>query len=164
MANCNTILSQILRFVSRHEFESLANRHHSGRAFHTATRWSQFATMVMVQLSGRISLRDIVENMSVQAHRPYHFGSAKLTRSDLARMNENKPIICMRHYLGNCYSSANTWHLAISSASRMSFTRWMPLRLICACLFFRGLTFDLQKGRSSCMLASITVAICLSLQ
>jgi hypothetical protein len=37
MAHCNTILSQILRFVPRHEFESLASRHHSGRAFRTAT-------------------------------------------------------------------------------------------------------------------------------
>jgi Transposase DDE domain/Domain of unknown function (DUF4372) len=91
MAHCNTILSQILRFVPRHEFESLANRHHSGRAFRTATRWSQFVTMAMAQLSGRISLRDIVGSVSAQAHRLYHLGSAKLTRSNLARMNENKP-------------------------------------------------------------------------
>ncbi|WP_292991826.1 DUF4372 domain-containing protein, partial [Nitrosomonas sp.] len=91
MAHCNTILSQILRFVPRHEFESLANRHHTGRAFRTATRWSQFVTMAMAQLSGRISLRDIVGNVSTQAHRLYHLGSAKLTRSNLARMNESKP-------------------------------------------------------------------------
>ena len=91
MAHCNTILSQILRFVPRHEFESLASRHHSGRAFRTATRWSQFVTMAMAQLSGRISLRDIVGSVSAQAHRLYHLGSAKLTRSNLARMNENKP-------------------------------------------------------------------------
>ncbi|HNP27227.1 MAG TPA: DUF4372 domain-containing protein, partial [Nitrosomonas sp.] len=82
----------ILRFVPRHEFESLANRHHTGRAFRTATRWSpQFVTMTMSQLSGRISLRDIVGNVSAQAHRLYHLGSAKLTRSNLARMNESKP-------------------------------------------------------------------------
>ncbi|MCB1976646.1 MAG: DUF4372 domain-containing protein [Nitrosomonas sp.] len=51
MAHCNTILSQILKFVSRHEFESLANHHHAGRSFRTATRWSQFVVMVMAQLS-----------------------------------------------------------------------------------------------------------------
>ncbi|MCB1976645.1 MAG: DUF4372 domain-containing protein, partial [Nitrosomonas sp.] len=39
----------------------------------------------------RISLRDIVGNVNAQAHRLYHLGSAKLTRSNLARMNENKP-------------------------------------------------------------------------
>ena len=91
MAHCNTILSQILKFVPRHEFESLANHHHSGRAFRTATRWSQFVIMAMAQLSGRISLRDIVGSVSTQAHRLYHLGSAKLTHSNLARMNENKP-------------------------------------------------------------------------
>ncbi len=91
MAHCNTIFSQILKFVPRHEFEALANRHHSGRAFRTASRWSQFVTMAMAQLSGRNSLRDIVNSVGTQAHRLYHLGSAKMTRSNLSRINENKP-------------------------------------------------------------------------
>ena len=41
MAHCNTILSQILKLVPRHEFETLAKQHHSGRAFRKASRWSQ---------------------------------------------------------------------------------------------------------------------------
>ena len=91
MAHCNTIFSQILKFVPRHEFEVLANCHHSGRAFRTASRWSQFVTMAMAQLSGRNSLRDIVDSLSAQAHRLYHLGSTKLTRANLSRINENKP-------------------------------------------------------------------------
>ena len=91
MAHNNTVFSQLLKLISRHEFETLAKQHHSGRAFRTATRWSQFVTMAMAQLSGRNSLRDIVENMSAQAHRLYHLGSTKLTRSNLSRINENKP-------------------------------------------------------------------------
>ena len=91
MTHCNTIFSQILKFVPRHEFEALANRHHSGRTFRTASRWSQFVTMAMAQLSGRNSLRDIVDSVSTQAHRLYHLGSAKMTRSNLSRINENKP-------------------------------------------------------------------------
>ena len=91
MTHCNTIFSQILKFVPRHEFEALANRHHSGRTFRTASRWSQFVTMAMAQLSGRNSLRDIVNSVSTQAHRLYHLGSAKMTRSNLSRINENKP-------------------------------------------------------------------------
>jgi len=47
--------------------------------------------MAMGQLSGRKSLRDIVENVSAQTHRLYHLGSAKLSRSNLSRINENKP-------------------------------------------------------------------------
>lgn len=91
MAHCNTILSQILKLVPRHEFETLSNHHHSGRSFRTASRWSQFVTMAMAQLSGRISLRDIVDNISSQSHRLYHLGSAKLSRSNLSRINEDKP-------------------------------------------------------------------------
>ena len=91
MSHHNTVFSQLLKLIPRHEFESLAKQHHSGRSFRTATRWSQFVTMAMGQLSGRNSLRDIVENMSAQAHRLYHLGSAKLSRSNLARINEDKP-------------------------------------------------------------------------
>ncbi|PCJ90143.1 MAG: IS4 family transposase [Porticoccaceae bacterium] len=91
MAHNNTVFSQLLKLVSRHEFESLAKRHHSGRAFRTASRWSQFVTMMMAQLSGRNSLRDIIENTSAQSHRLYHLGSAKLSRSNLSRLNKDKP-------------------------------------------------------------------------
>ncbi len=91
MSHNNTVFSQLLKLVSRHEFETLAKQHHSGRSFRSASRWSQFVTMAMAQLAGRNSLRDIVENVSAQAHRLYHLGSAKLSRSNLSRINEGKP-------------------------------------------------------------------------
>ncbi len=87
MAHNNTVFSQLLKLVSRHEFESLAKQHHSGRSFRKASRWSQFVTLTLAQLTGRNSLRDIVDNLSAQSHRLYHLGSAKLSRSNLSRMN-----------------------------------------------------------------------------
>ena len=91
MAHYNTVFSQLLKLIPRHEFETLAKQHHSGRSFRSASRWSQFVTMAMGQLSGRNSLRDIVDSISAQTHRLYHLGSAKLSRSNLSRINENKP-------------------------------------------------------------------------
>ena len=91
MAHCNTILSQLLKLVSRHDFEALANKHHSGRSFRPASRWSQFVTMAIGQLSGRRNLRNLVDNVSAQQQRLYHLGSAKLSRSNLSRINEDKP-------------------------------------------------------------------------
>lgn len=91
MDHYNTVFSQLLKLIPRHEFETLAKQHHSGRSFRSASRWSQFVTMAMGQLSGRNSLRDIVENISAQTHRLYHLGSAKLSRSNLSRINESKP-------------------------------------------------------------------------
>src|SRR5712692_916498 len=104
MAHCNTIFSQILKLVSRHEFETLANQHHSGRSFRTASRWSQFVTMAMAQLAGRNSLRDVVENIRAQAHRLYHLGSAKLSRSNLSRINEDKPYALYEALFGRLLS------------------------------------------------------------
>ncbi len=45
----------------------------------------------MVQLTGRYSLRNILDNISSQVHRLYHLGCSKLSRSNLSRMNEDKP-------------------------------------------------------------------------
>ena len=91
MVHCNTIFAQMLKIVPRHEFEALAREHHSGRSFRKASRWSQFVTMTIGQLTGRNSLRDVIENVDVQAHRLYHLGSSLLTRSTLSRINEDKP-------------------------------------------------------------------------
>lgn len=91
MSHHNTVFSQLLKLIPRHEFEALANQHHSGRSFRKASRWSQFVAMAMGQLTGRDSLRDIIDNLSAQTHRLYHMGCAKLSRSNLSRINENKP-------------------------------------------------------------------------
>jgi len=91
MAHCNTVFAQILKFVPRHEFEQLAKEHHCGRSFRKTSRWSQFVAMTMAQLSGRFSLRDIVENMLAQSHRLYHLGCVSPSRTTLARINEDKP-------------------------------------------------------------------------
>ena len=104
MAHHNTVFSQLLKFIPRHEFETLAKQHHSGRSFRTASRWSQFVTMAMAQLAGRNSLRDIVENMSAQAHRLYHLGSAKLSRSNLSRINNGKPYALYEALFGKLLS------------------------------------------------------------
>ena len=108
MAHCNTIFSQLLKFVPRHEFEALAKQHHSGRAFRTASRWSQFVTMTVGQLTGRNSLRDIVENLSAQTHRLYHLGSAKLSRSNLSRINEEKPYALYEALFGKLLARCQT--------------------------------------------------------
>ncbi len=104
MAHHNTVFSQLLKFIPRHEFETLAKQHHSGRSFRTASRWSQFVTMAMAQLAGRNSLRDIVENISAQAHRLYHLGSAKLSRSNLSRINNGKPYALYEALFGKLLS------------------------------------------------------------
>ena len=91
MSHHNTLFSNILKQVPRHEFESLAKQHHSRRKFRSASRWSQFVALSMAQLSGRHSLRDVILNLSVQTQKLYHLGCKNLSRSNLSRINGNKP-------------------------------------------------------------------------
>ncbi|MGV0033892.1 MAG: DUF4372 domain-containing protein [Candidatus Azotimanducaceae bacterium WSBS_2022_MAG_OTU7] len=53
MGHHNTAFSQLLKLIPRHEFETLAKQHHCGRSFRKASRWSQFVTLSLAQLTGR---------------------------------------------------------------------------------------------------------------
>ncbi|MGR9046651.1 MAG: DUF4372 domain-containing protein, partial [Gammaproteobacteria bacterium] len=94
MAHCNTVLSQLLKIVGRHEFDKIAARHHEGQRLRKTSRWSQFVALTFAQLSGRQSLRDIEANLNAQKHLRYHLGAASITRSSLARLNQQQPAEC----------------------------------------------------------------------
>jgi len=91
LAHHNTVFAQRLKLIPRHQFESLAERHHVGCRFRKTSRWSQFVALAMGQLSGRHSLRDVVANAEAQHWRWYHLGARRITRSTLARVNEQQP-------------------------------------------------------------------------
>jgi len=91
MAHCNTILNQLAAFFPRHDFEKLACKHHQGQKFRSYNRWSQFLAMMIAQLSGRKSLRDLVGNIAAQGKRIYHLGMRTTSRATLARVNDRQP-------------------------------------------------------------------------
>jgi len=91
MAHSNTIINQIASFFPRHDFEQLAKIYHTGQKFRSFNRWSQFLAMMIGQLSGRKSLRDLVSNIRVQGRRIYHLGMKPTSKSTLARVNERQP-------------------------------------------------------------------------
>lgn len=94
MSHCNTVLSQLLKMVGRHEFDKVASAHHEGQRLRKTNRWSQFVALVFGQLSGRQSLRDIESNLNAQRQYSYHLGGAPITRSSLARLNNQQPASC----------------------------------------------------------------------
>ncbi len=91
MAHSSTILSQLTALFSRHDFETLAKVYHTGQRFRSFNRWSQFLAMMVAQLSGRKSLRDLVSNLGAQQRRIYHLGMRQTSRATLARVNEKQP-------------------------------------------------------------------------
>jgi len=91
LSHNNTVFSQLLKLVPRHEFESMSHDHHYGQKLRKMNRWSQFVALATAQLAGRHSLRDVVVNLSAQARHLYHLGCRKVSRSSLARINEQQP-------------------------------------------------------------------------
>lgn len=103
MAHHNTVFAQLLKLVPRHEFERLAKKHHVGRRFRKTSRWSQFVALAMGQRSGRHSLRDVVANAAAQSSFWYHLGARRITRSTLARVNEQQPCELYESLFGALY-------------------------------------------------------------
>lgn len=91
MSHANTIFSQLLKLIPRHEFQLLANQHHQGQSLRKISRWDQFVSLIMAQLSGRQSLRDIEANINAQSGNLYHLGVRRIAKSSLARVNEKQP-------------------------------------------------------------------------
>jgi len=80
-----------MQLFPRHEFQSLARQHHTGQQLRKISRWDQFVSLLMAQVSGRQSLRDIEANMNAQANHHYHLGVRRVAKSSLARVNEKQP-------------------------------------------------------------------------
>ena len=87
----STVFGALLKAVPRGWFERTAQRHHRGRAKRTLQPWGHLVTMVMSQLSGAGSLRDLERMM---AHHPgvlAHLGLAQVARTTLADANADRP-------------------------------------------------------------------------
>jgi hypothetical protein len=84
----NTVLSQLLKMLPRHEFEKLANARDGRRRSDALSRWSQFVALSVGHLGGRSSLRDIEATFHTQPRQRYHLGSQGVSRSALGRANE----------------------------------------------------------------------------
>ena len=91
MSHHNTIFSQILKLVPRHEFSSLSNKQDGVRRRDAMSRWTQFVAMASAQLTGRSSLRDIESTLDRQTSLSYHLGSGVVKRTTLARANKKLP-------------------------------------------------------------------------
>lgn len=89
MAFNNSVLSQLLKMLPRHEFEKLANSHDGRRRSDALSRWSQFVALSVGHLGGRTSLRDLEATLQSHPQQRYHLASQPVSRSALGRANEH---------------------------------------------------------------------------
>ena len=91
MAHQQTVLSQILQFVSYDDFYICVRRYNGNKGIRRLSCWEQFLAMSFAQLAHRESLRDI--EVCLTAHRKdlYRSGFRSLVkRSTLADANETR--------------------------------------------------------------------------
>lgn len=92
MAHSNTIFSQVLQQITRHDFRKIErNGHQPKRKYRKFTRWSQFVAMTFAQLSVRKNLRDIEKQFNFQKQKLYHLGIGAVKRSTLSDANNDRP-------------------------------------------------------------------------
>jgi len=110
MAYHPTVLSQLLQSVPRLEFEQLARRHDGARRSDALSRWSQFIALAVGHLGQRHSLRDIEAALAADPKLHYHLGSKRVSRSALARANENLSADFYRDLFGTLYDRLQKTH------------------------------------------------------
>ncbi len=83
------VFYQLTDFMPKRVFDCLVDKYVGNKYVRFFTYWNQLLSMLFCQLSGRVSLRDLM--IGLDAHRPkyYHLGFGKsVTRSNLAKANE----------------------------------------------------------------------------
>lgn len=90
MAHHNTILNQMLKMFSRHEFQkavSVTGTEYHARGF---SSWNHFVAMLFGQLAGIDNLRGIQAGLATQSRHLYHLGIKPVHRSTLAYANKHR--------------------------------------------------------------------------
>lgn len=93
MKHTNTILHQLLQFLPRQRFQKVVDRHQGDYRARTLICWDQLLAMLFMQLSGQVSLRDLVAAFRSKQSHHYHLGSGTISRSSLADANGKRPHI-----------------------------------------------------------------------
>jgi len=89
--NTNTLLGQMLDFISRSQFQKLVKQHKTEKGAKGFSSWAHFTTMLFAQLSGQSGLRSIEDGINQQQSALYHLGiSTAVKRSTIAYANEHR--------------------------------------------------------------------------
>lgn len=91
MRHQNSVLHDLLKRVPWPIFERLVETHSADARVRRLTTKSQFVALLYGQLSGAVSLREVVAGLESHAARLYHVGAARVRRSTLADANALRP-------------------------------------------------------------------------
>jgi Transposase DDE domain/Domain of unknown function (DUF4372) len=91
MRHQNSVFHQVLKHVPWSAFDRLVDEHGSDHRVRALTTKSQFLALLYGQLSGAVSLREIVSGLESHSDRLYHLGAEPARRSTLSDANAQRP-------------------------------------------------------------------------
>lgn len=91
MRHHNTVFHNVLKHVPWHRFDALVEDHGADERVRRLSTKSQFVALLYGQLSGSVSLRQIVTGLSSHEARLYHLGATAVRRSTLSDANTLRP-------------------------------------------------------------------------
>jgi IS4 transposase len=86
-----TVMHDLLKPLPWARFEALVDKYEADRSIRTLSTKSQLIALLHAQLSGAVSLREVVATMASHQSRLYHLGAAAPKRSTLADANAKRP-------------------------------------------------------------------------
>lgn len=86
----STVLNQMLRQISRYEFQKAMNTYQVEKHAKGLSSWNQFTAMAYGQLTSQRSLKNIESGLRSNSSQLYHHGISKTSKSTLAYANENR--------------------------------------------------------------------------
>jgi hypothetical protein len=91
MLHQNTVFHSVLKHLPWHKLEQSVEKHGADKLSRTLTTKRHLLGLLYGQLSGAISLREIVTGMASHATRLYHVGTEPVKRSTLSDANRDRP-------------------------------------------------------------------------
>ena len=107
MRHQNSVFHGVLKHVPWSEFDRLVEAHKADTRVRRLTTKSQFVALLYGQLSGAVSLREIVTGLQSHAARLYHVGVNPAQRSTLADANAIRPSQVFTALLGQMMKQAH---------------------------------------------------------
>jgi IS4 transposase len=91
MQHHNSVFHGLLKHVPWERFDGLVEGHGADARVRRLSTKSQFVALLYGQLSGAVSLREIVTGLASHAARLYHLGAEPVRRSTLSDANAHRP-------------------------------------------------------------------------
>ena len=87
----NTVFHSLMKHVPWHKLEQIVEKHGADELSRKLTTKRHFVALLYGQLSGGMSLREIVAGMESHETRLYHLGAAPVKRSTFSDANSERP-------------------------------------------------------------------------